>query len=295
MKQMIAAIRGDIEVGPAVVVVVGHGNALRIALIEVQAGLMRHIAKGAIAVVAVEGAGWAGGLSGRQGGRVGGGGGRRPGLDEEDVEVSVVVIVEEGAAARRGLDKVVRAARTVVQAEMDSSLACHVPEAHRDGGDLLLRQGGALFAVGRDFLGSRRHMADRRPHPTARCAEQKDQKRAYHCPPGVCCASYKRFRLTLTCLRNGRGEGGIGGMAMTGRFRVQSSLRHTTFFLCQPLWPSPPVPTARVGATMDCKGRACHGSPHCQGRQGYGPCLRLATPCDTALPCHTPPPGDPQF
>src|SRR5581483_11357769 len=33
-------------------------------------------------------------------------------------------------------------------------------------------------------------------------------------------------------------------------------------------------------------------SCHCQGRQGYGPCLRLATPCDTALPCHTPPPGD---
>src|SRR5581483_7549327 len=43
---------------------------------------------------------------------------------------------------------------------------------------------------------------------------------------------------------------------------------------------------------MDCQGRGYNGSPHCQGRQGYGPCLRLATPCDTALPCDTPPPGD---
>src|SRR5581483_9664907 len=45
-------------------------------------------------------------------------------------------------------------------------------------------------------------------------------------------------------------------------------LRAKRFLL---LWPPPPSPLP---------GSALNGSPHCQGRQGYGPCLRLETPCD---------------
>ncbi len=102
---------GDVDVGPAVIVKIGDRDAEAIGADGVEdAGLFRYVGEGSIAVVVVEDV-----LAALQAGRPAGdldafvgacaGLGKRRGLDievdvvgDEEIEVAVAIVVEEGAA-----------------------------------------------------------------------------------------------------------------------------------------------------------------------------------------------------
>ncbi len=116
--EAILAVVGEEEILEAVVVVVSDANALRPSDVD-QAGLDGDVSERAVAVVLVEAVG---------------GVGRSvleaPATQDEDVHPSVVVVVEEGAAGRHGLDDVGEAVRLAAYGRLsETSGVCNVNEA----------------------------------------------------------------------------------------------------------------------------------------------------------------------
>src|SRR5262249_18532796 len=102
--------RGEVEVGPAVVVVVAHSDTHPVA-IDGEAGLLRDIVERAVASVPVERR-----MKGTSAGEA-----RKPGrVDEEEIEATVVVVVEKGAARAKRLRQIEAAAAPALVPEGDS-------------------------------------------------------------------------------------------------------------------------------------------------------------------------------
>ena len=123
-EQMIAAISGDVEVGPTVVVVVCDGDPLPIAEIPLQSRPFRHIRKRAVPIVAVKDT--ALGEVRFRPGRAGG----RSSLHGEDVQEAIVVVVEKGHAAARRLNKSVPPRRAVRVGPVQAGRAADVGKMH---------------------------------------------------------------------------------------------------------------------------------------------------------------------
>ena len=124
-QEHVGAVVGEVEIGVAVVVVVGGGHAHPVAPVA-RAGLATDLAEGAVPEIAVE-------LVGLRGlGAVEG-----VAVDGVDVEAAVAVVVEEGAPRPHGLDEVLAAGAAVGVVEGDAGLVCDVGE-----GDLAVGGGG---------------------------------------------------------------------------------------------------------------------------------------------------------
>ena len=112
------------QVGVAVVVVVGHGRAHRVAP-TLQACRRSRVLEPETAEVAIEPVVERGvGLGTR---------GRGVAVGEEEIDPAVAVVVERGQAARHRLDEPLGGRRCVGQDERDAALRLHVVETGNSG------------------------------------------------------------------------------------------------------------------------------------------------------------------
>src|SRR5579871_5771297 len=120
---MVAAVAGDEEIVEPVVIVIADGNAMCVTEVSVQAGACRYVGERAVVVVVVEGATRSifDGV-----GRVG-----WTGLEEQDVQKAIVIVVEEGAARRGALHEVVLPLCAVGVNESDAGALGDILEKRR--------------------------------------------------------------------------------------------------------------------------------------------------------------------
>src|SRR6185437_10984496 len=95
--EAVFAVIGDIQIFPAIIIVIPHAHALPPAGSSSQPRLHRHVGESSVVIVAVKMVGWS-----FSRGKAGEGGA----VDDEDVGPAIVVVVEDGDAGAGGLDDV---------------------------------------------------------------------------------------------------------------------------------------------------------------------------------------------
>ena len=126
MVELVAAVRGNVEIFKAVVVIIADGDAHAVAE-ALQTSFLGHVFEGAIGFLVEEAVpvSWTGLL---------GDGALRRGIleggavNEENVEAAVVVVIKEGNTATHGFHQIVlgRMRRQVI--EVDAEEGCNVSE-----------------------------------------------------------------------------------------------------------------------------------------------------------------------
>ncbi len=116
MEEAVLANGGDVDIRKAVVIVIGDGDAQAVHF-DRKARALRHIGKGAVAVVPVKLHGGALALVARPVATI----------DEKDIEPSVVIVIEKRAARSHGFGQEFRAISAAVVVDPDRSFPIALP------------------------------------------------------------------------------------------------------------------------------------------------------------------------
>ena len=126
MEEVIGSQRSDVDVGIAVVVIIGDGTAESIHFNR-ESRRFGYVGEGAVFIVVVEGGE---GLAGTMAGPI-------HGVDQQDVLPPVIVVVEEADAAAHGFGEVLFSECAAVVFEVDAGLGGDVGELDGAGGGWL--------------------------------------------------------------------------------------------------------------------------------------------------------------